>query len=216
MVVSPHPDDETLGAGGSLFRYKKEGHKIYWLNITDIDEMSGWPKEIADKRKQQIKQINELYGFDGFYNLGFTPTTLGDISENELISAISKCIHEVEPQVLLLPNPYDAHSDHKYVFNATMACTKVFRYPYIKKILTMEILSETDFGSLYHSFEANYYVDITDYIEDKIDALKIYDTEIGEPPFPRSIDAVKSLATLRGGAAGVRYSEAFHVIKVIE
>lgn len=80
----------------------------------------------------------------------------------------------------------------------------------------MEILSETDFGSLYHSFEANYYIDITDCIEDKIDALKIYDTELGEPPFPRSIDAVKALATLRGGAAGVRYAEAFHVIKVIE
>ena len=36
MVVSPHPDDETLGAGGTILRMMAEGHKVYWLNVTAI------------------------------------------------------------------------------------------------------------------------------------------------------------------------------------
>lgn len=41
MAISPHPDDETLGAGGSLLKLKALGNEIYWLNVTDIDTGGG-------------------------------------------------------------------------------------------------------------------------------------------------------------------------------
>ena len=80
----------------------------------------------------------------------------------------------------------------------------------------MEILSETDFGDADNPFIPNYFVDISDYIEKKINALNIYDTEMGVPPFPRNYEAIRALATLRGGMSGVRYAEAFKIIKWIE
>jgi len=54
LVVSPHPDDETLGAGGTIFRFKREGHQVYWLNITDMKDTDGWPEERIICRKKQI------------------------------------------------------------------------------------------------------------------------------------------------------------------
>lgn len=81
--------------------------------------------------------------------------------------------------------------------------------------MTMEIVSETDFGKPENPFIPNFYVDITEYLEEKINALNIYDTELGEPPFPRSIEHVKALAIVRGAAAGVKYAEAFRMIKYI-
>ncbi len=79
----------------------------------------------------------------------------------------------------------------------------------------MEILSETDFGRPEHPFVPNVYVDITDYMDKKMEALRIYDTEMGKPPFPRSEENVRALATVRGAMAGVRFAEAFRLVKGI-
>lgn len=215
-VISPHPDDETLGAGGFLLKQKKLGHQIYWINVTNVVEDSHWNKEFVKRRKEQIESICKYYQFDGFYDLNYKPSTLENIDKTDLIASIRECIQKIRPSCVILPNSGDAHSDHRIVFEAGMTCTKVFRYPYIKKILVMEILSETDFNKTGEPFAPNYFVDITEQIDQKIEALRIYDTEMGEPPFPRSVEAVKALALLRGGTAGVHYSEAFRIIKEID
>ncbi|MBQ2982950.1 MAG: PIG-L family deacetylase [Lachnospiraceae bacterium] len=216
VIVSPHPDDETLGAAGTIIKYKSLGHKVYWINFTDVIDYDDWDKEFKEKRKKQIEDICDYYEFDGFYNLGYKPAELDNISKKDMISKLSSIFQSIKPEWLILPDNNDAHSDHKVVFECCMACSKIFRYPYIKRIMTMEILSETDFGTNEHHFVANYFVDISDFIVNKIEALKIYDTEIAEPPFPRSIDRVKALSVVRGGIAGVKYAEAFRIIKFIE
>lgn len=215
LVVSPHPDDETLGAGGTLLRLKREGHQIYWLNITDVDIKDGWNMEFVKKRKEQIRQISALYGFEKVYNLKFVPAKLDELATADVIGGINQCIHEVEPEWVILPDYNDAHSDHKIVFESCMACIKSFRCPSVKRIVTMEILSETNFGKPYDRFAPTFYVDISDTLQGKIDAMKIYASEIGEHPFPRSELSIRSLAALRGVEAGVTAAEAFRMIKEI-
>ncbi len=146
----------------------------------------------------------------------FSPAALNDCIKGELIQSIGNAFDEIKPDCIILPDYNDAHSDHKYVFEAAYACSKIFRRSYIKRILTMEIISETNFGMPYDTFKPNLYIDITDYFDRKVDALKIYDTELGNLPFPRSIEALKAQATIRGTEAGVLYAEAFRVIKEIE
>ena len=216
VVVSPHPDDETLGAGGLISKYKKRGDQVYWINVTNVKDGQGWSSSFVEKRQTQIKQVLDFYKFDGFCDLKLRPSTLDSIDKGELIRLFSSCIEEIQPEIVILPNPEDAHTDHRVTYEAMMSCTKVFRYPSIRKILVMEILSETDFSKSGEAFSPNYYVDISDCINDKINAMKIYDTEIGEPPFPRNVEAVKALALLRGGTSGCHYAEAFRIIKEIE
>ncbi len=216
LIVSPHPDDETLGAGGTLIKMKKKGRKIFWLNVTDVTEELGWSKDFIEHRKEQIKAVKEFYGFDGFYNLAFPATKLSQIDEGVVIGSIKKVYDEVKPEWIIIPGQYDAHSDHRVVYNCCMAAAKAFRAPYIKRITTMEIVSETDNGFQETKFYPNMFVDISNEIEDKIKAVQIYDTEIEGEPFPRSMGNIKALAQIRGASCNCLYAESFQIIKVIE
>lgn len=215
LVVSPHPDDETLGAGGTIARLTAEGNEVFWLNITTVKGNNNFPKGMIDKREEQLHAIADFYNFSEVYHLNLPTTKLENIDSNKAIDMIGDIIKKVEPEMLILPDYNDAHSDHKRVLDWCFACTKVFRFPSIKQVMTMEIVSETDFGRPENAFIPNYYVDITSYIENKIQAIEIYDTELGEHPFPRSLDNIRALAVLRGAAAGVKYAEAFRMIKKI-
>ena len=81
LVVSPHPDDETLGAGGTLLKCKKQGHQVYWLNITDMSTEYGWDEKLVKHRQEQIEAVKSFYGFDCFYNLSLPPTKLKGLDE---------------------------------------------------------------------------------------------------------------------------------------
>lgn len=216
LVISPHPDDETLGAGGTLLRYKKENKKIYWLNITDMKLEYGYEEEEIEKRQEQIRKIDKKYGFNGMYNLRLEPSGLDKYPRNQLISKLSSIISEIEPSTIILPYRYDIHSDHKIVYDSIHAVSKIFRYPTIKRILCMEIVSETEFASNENGFIPNYFIDITPYLKEKIEIAKIYESELGEHPFPRSTESLKALAIIRGASSGVKYAEAFRLIKNIE
>ena len=216
MVVSPHPDDETLGAGGTLIKLKKQGHSIYWLNITDMKVEDGWDIQKVEHRKEQIHAIINYYHFDGFYNLSLPPTKLSILSEGEIIGKIRGVLEEVKPEWIIIPGQYDAHSDHYVTYNCCMAATKTFRALYIKRVTTMEIISETDYGFQKEKFEPNLYVDITDELEGKLAAMRIYDTEIEGEPFPRNLENIKALATVRGAASTRKFAEAFCIVKQIE
>lgn len=215
LVVSPHPDDETLGAGGLLLKNNKEGGSSSWLNITSIENDDRFSIEIQEKRASEIKKINEYFGFKRSFNLKYQTTRLDEINDTEAIGRISEIILEVQPDTIILPDFNDAHRDHEIVFNWCFACTKVFRYPFIKRIMTMEILSETDFGKPLNYFNPNFFVDISEFMNGKIEAMKIYESELGEPPFPRSEENIRALGTLRGGQAGFRYAEGYKLIKYI-
>ncbi len=215
LVAAPHPDDETLGAGGTILRMLAEGHEVYWVNFTAMLNPRMFSEKVVERRKKQLREIEDFYHFTGVYHLNMPTTELESIDSGEAIGKVSKVFREVEPELVILPDYNDAHSDHKRVFEWCYACCKVFRFPSVKQIMTMQIISETDFGSPTDPFKPNYYIDITDYMDKKIEAVKIYDTELGEPPFPRSIQNITAQAQLNGVGGGVKYAEVFRLIKCI-
>jgi LmbE family N-acetylglucosaminyl deacetylase len=81
-----------------------------------------------------------------------------------------------------------------------------------------ECISETEFAPALpeKAFIPNYFIDITPYIEKKLEIMKIYASELGSHPFPRSLNNISALATFRGSIAGVEYAEAFQLIKWID
>lgn len=95
LVVSPHPDDETLGAGGTILRYKQHNHAVDWLNFTDMKEDYGYAPEIVKVRTEEIEAVRDFYGFDGFYNLGLKPAGLDEYPRAHLIRQASAILDEV-------------------------------------------------------------------------------------------------------------------------
>ena len=222
LVVAVHPDDETLGCGGTLLKHKATGDEIYWLIATTIKNGYnnwdlGFSKDIVEKREKEIKRVAELYDFDGIYRLEFPTMRIDEISMSELIGKISKIFKEVQPNIVYLPFKNDVHSDHRKIFEAAYSCTKIFRYPFVKKILMMETLSETEFApsTKEDGFIPNVFVDITRYLEKKLEIMGIYESELGEHPFPRSKRNITALATFRGATAGCEYAESFVLLKEI-
>jgi len=217
LVIAPHPDDETLGCGGTLFRHRSDGEEIHWLILTTIAGHTGFSKECIDLRKQEIKIVSERYEFSSVHQSHFVTATLDTIAMNELISEVSYFINKVKPETIYVPYRNDIHSDHAIVFDAVAACTKSFRYPFIRKIRAYETLSETEFSIRPDSvgFRPNLWVDITSYLDDKIEIMRLYKSEMGVHPFPRSEKNIRALASLRGATAGVFSAEAFISLKEI-
>jgi LmbE family N-acetylglucosaminyl deacetylase len=218
IIISAHPDDETLGAGGTILKHKENGEEIHWLIVTNVFESEGFSKERVLSRKQEIEEVSKLYSFNKVYNLDYPTMKLNDTILFELVNKISHIFQELEPEIIYVMNRSDAHSDHRIVFDAVMSCTKSFRYPYVKKVLMYECLSETEFAPILHErvFQPNYFVNISDFLDKKIEIMKIFDSELGEHPFPRSIKNIEALATYRGATIGVNYAEAFQLIKFID
>jgi len=135
-----------------------------------------------------------------------------------LVSKISSVIDRIKPDTIYLPFKGDVHSDHKYIFDAAYSCTKIFRHPFIKKIYMMETLSETEFSlsTKEDSFVPNVFIDISKYMNKKIEIMKSYKGEMGEHPFPRNEKNIRALATYRGATSGCDYAESFTLIKEIK
>jgi LmbE family N-acetylglucosaminyl deacetylase len=217
LFVAVHPDDETLGCGGTILKHRYWGDKIYWLIVTNISESLGYSSDQVNKRQKEIDSVGKLYGFNNIIKLDFPTTKLDIISIHDIILAMSKVVSKVKPNVLYIPNRSDIHTDHQITFKAATACTKSFRNPYIKRILMYECLSETEFApSLSENFfTPNAFVDISSFLEEKIKIMNLYQSEQAAFPFPRSDENIRALAKYRGAAAGVEAAEAFVLLKEI-
>jgi LmbE family N-acetylglucosaminyl deacetylase len=214
LVVAPHPDDEVLGAGGTLLRYKSEGNSIAWLIVTGMTEDFGWNPENISKRDAEITNVSKFFNFDEVYNLKLPTTKLDSLPMGDIVQNISDVIKSFSPDEVLIPHLGDIHSDHQVVHNAVLRCTKWFRYPCVKRILSYETISETDFGlDISRQFIPNVFVDISKFLDDKIRAMEIYASEMGVFPFPRSKISMESLARYRGSSSGFKAAEAFQLLR---
>lgn len=215
LIVAVHPDDESLGCGGTLLHHKAQGDSIHWLILTEPTAEYGFDASYDAHKQKVIQQVADAYDFDSVQQLGFPATGLSDLKECDLVQALSSVINDLQPEVVYVPFHSDVHGDHKVAFQALMSATKSFRYPSIKRILMIETISETDqaVSNSALSFVPNVYVDITSHVKEKLKILALYDTEIKEPPFPRSIDAVRALSCYRGAAIEVMHAESFMLLR---
>ena len=217
LVIAVHPDDETLGCGGTLLKHKANGDEIFWCILTSIEKNPLFNKNQISQKEKAIQLVAKDYGFQDVKKLNFPTMKLDTLPMSDIIEKLSTVINEIKPSILYLPFSDDIHSDHRIAFQAAYSCTKNFRYPFIKKILMTEILSETEFSpSIQKStFSPNSFVDITEFLEKKITIMQHYTSEIAPKPFPRSIGNIKALATVRGATIGCLYAESFMLLKEI-
>jgi LmbE family N-acetylglucosaminyl deacetylase len=218
LVIAPHPDDETIGCGGTLLKHRENGDQIFWLILSHMLKGECWSEKEIDARKQEIKRVANKFQFTDTYELNYPTTKLDQVPMGELVSSIAECINKICPAIVYLPNPTDSHTDHQIAFKAGHSCTKSFRFPFVKKVLVYETLSETEFSPNIGNipFSPNVYIDISSYLDEKLEILGIYANQLGEHPFPRSIENIKALATLRGATSNCRYAEGFYLVKSIE
>ncbi len=217
LVVAVHPDDETLGCGGTLLKHRSSGDTIHWCVATGIGNATGHDPEVVATREREIEQVRAAYGFASVHQLGFPTTRLDRQPFGDVVAAFKRVLAAVRPQDLYLPFAHDVHSDHRVAFRAAFSCTKRFRSPFLERVLMMETLSETDCAPPFaaETFRPNVFVDISAQISRKQEILQIYASELGLHPFPRSLANVKALAHVRGATSNVPYAEAFMLLREV-
>ena len=211
LVIAPHPDDETLGCGGTLLAHSAKGDHVHWLIFTAIDSASGYTEERIKQRRDEIQKVQSYYGFTSVIEYGYQPCTLDTVPMSEMVARLSEDINKLKIDTLYIPHVGDIHSDHKAVNEVALSSSKWFRHTSVKTIRVYETLSETGMPGG-EAFIPNQYSDISSFIDKKIDAMKIYDGEMGEFPFPRSEKAIRALATYRGAYSGYESAEAFQLL----
>lgn len=215
LVVAVHPDDETLGCGGTLLRHVASGDAVHWCIVAGMIG-DDWPGQTRARREEQIRSVAGRYGFSGVHRLEFPAARLSEQPLCDVVGAFGAVVRAVAPTIVYLPFPGDAHSDHRVAFQAAYSCVKWFRYPFIRRVLAMETPSETDFAPpMGPVFLPNVFVDVTGFLEAKIEAMRLYGGELGEHPFPRSERGLKAQAVRRGAACGCEYAEAFMLLKEV-
>ena len=213
LVIAPHPDDETLGCGGTLYRHKAESDEIYWLIVTGLNENNGWSENTVKKRDNEIEAVAIKYGFSDVFNLRLPTTKIDTLPLSDLIGKITNVYNNIKPDVIYMPFAYDVHTDHQIIAKALQSTYKWFRYPHIKKVYMYETSSETEFNFVENRvFRPNVFINISQYLGNKIETMKIYDGEMGDFPFPRSEKAIRSLAALRGSQSGFESAEALELV----
>jgi len=216
LVVAPHPDDETLGVGGTIAKYSAQGDEVFVLMV------SGHLPPVYS-RKAYEETVSEAYsafsvlGVKKSEFLEIPATMIGDQPLHEVNGRISKVVNDFNPHIVLCPYP-DRHIDHRLVFDSVMVATRPLGAGKdIKIVAAYETLSETHWNAphIEPNFTPNWVVDISDHINKKLDALGCYKSQISEFPGPRSIEAVEALAKFRGTQAGFGYGEGLHIVRMI-
>tara|TARA_B100000029_G_scaffold502908_2_gene578950 strand:+ start:301 stop:969 length:669 start_codon:yes stop_codon:yes gene_type:complete len=213
LIISPHPDDETLGCGGTILKNIKNGHQVHWLNMTTMKKSDGFSKKKIDLRAKEIKKVIKLYNFKTYKSFNFSTAKLDVYPLKDIIKELNNVIRKIKPETIYIPSIYDNHTDHKITHEAVKSCFKWFRQKSVKKVLTYEVLSETNISfNRKKQFLPNVYENISNFLNKKINIMKIYSSEISKHPFPRSKRAIISLAVLRGTQSGFKYAEAFELL----
>jgi LmbE family N-acetylglucosaminyl deacetylase len=218
LAIAVHPDDETLGCGGTLLRHVAAGDEIHWLLLTSAHEPDFSAARIA-QQAEQVEAVRSAYPFTTLTWLKWPTTRLAEMPFNELIRSMRGAVDALKPGLVYVPNRSDVHSDHRVASQVVQSVTKSFymRQLGIKRILACEVLSETDGAPALpeNMFLANIYHDISTTARQKLEIMRLFESEVHAGPMPRGLSAIEALARFRGATVGVEYAEAFMLIREI-
>jgi LmbE family N-acetylglucosaminyl deacetylase len=216
LTVAAHPDDETLGAGGTMAWHAARGDTVWACILTDGVTSR---HDQVDLQAECARRACDALGVDRLVLVGLPDQRLDTLSLLDVITPIEQCIAELEPDVVLTHFPGDVNEDHRLVARATIVATRPVPGSPVSRVCSFEIPSSTDWappvpGSV---FAPNLYVDIDETLDTKLVAMKAYaDTHVSEVrpfPHPRSPEALTAYARRHGAASGLHAAEPFMVLR---
>lgn len=222
LVIAAHPDDEVLGCGGTIAKLAAQGEEVHILILaTGLTSRLGFNlKESPDDLKIHMKRARQAGALLGAKNVnfaGFPDQKMDTLPLLEITQRIEAEIKSVQPQTIFTHHGGDLNMDHSITFRATLTATRPKQNNRVHALYTYEVPSSTDYSFQKTSpkFEPNYFEDITKTISKKLEAMKIYKSEIEDSPYPRSIEALENLSKQRGSIVGIKAAEAFQLIRQI-
>ena len=217
LVIAPHPDDEILGVGGTIAKRTTAGHDVYVCVMTKGCEPL-FSSDSVNQVRSECTEADSILGVKETIFLDFPAAMLETVPRYKLNDAIVKVIQSIKPDEVYLPHRGDMQQDHKMVVDAAMVALRPKYDHVVRRIYAYETLSETgwDIPNTVNEFIPNVYENISDTLETKLDAMRIFQSQLADFPAARSLGAIEALAKFRGATVNVIAAEAFSLIREIK
>jgi LmbE family N-acetylglucosaminyl deacetylase len=214
IVIAPHPDDEILGVGGTMARLSDEGAEVYVIIAT-----KGYPplfdEESINIGRREALEAHKFLKVKETFFLSFPAANLDSIPSREINDKFVEIFKCIKPDIVFIPFNGDIHIDHQRISLSALVAARPNNSEFPVFIYAYETLSETNWNAPYltPNFIPNVFIDISQYLDKKIEAFKKYKSQIKEFPNERSVESLKMLAMLRGSTVGCYAAEAFVLVR---
>lgn len=217
LVVAAHPDDEVLGCGATIARLATEGWQVHVLIVAEGATSRSAERDPSMHRgalsdlAKCAEAANGILGSNSIKLCALPDNRMDGVVLLDVVKLVEAEIERYKPSLVLTHHAGDVNVDHRVLHDAVIAaCRPQPQHP-VKNLLFFEVPSSTEWrpaASGMH-FSPNYFYDVTDYLAQKLEALRAYESEMRSFPHPRSIEAVEHLARWRGATIGCEAAEAF-------
>jgi LmbE family N-acetylglucosaminyl deacetylase len=216
LVVAAHPDDETLGAGGTVARFADQGSEVWVCLLCDgVTARHSY----VDLQRDCAERACKVLGVRRVVFCELPDQRLDALPLVDVIAPIERCIAELRPQVVMTHFRGDVNQDHGVVFNATMVAARPTADTSVRTVMCYETASSTEWAAPFpaSTFSGNVFVDITDTLHRKVEAMSMYAgthvSEVRPYPHPRSYEAIDIYAKRQGVLAGTGAAESFMLVR---
>ncbi len=220
LVIAAHPDDEVLGIGGTIVRLVQEGHRVYVAILGEGITSRYERREQADKTlvkelKEKTQQVGTFLGVKQVFTFDFPDNRFDTVPMLDIVKRIEILIERIQPQIVYTHHGADLNIDHRQVFCATLTATRPLPGCPVKMIYAYEVPSSTEWslGKISPPFQPNVFMNIQSTLENKIQAMALYESEGRTYPHPRSPEAIRAIARRWGSVSGCHAAEAFELIR---
>lgn len=218
LVVVAHPDDEVLGAGATMYKLAQEGHSVNVCILSaDVNARNFRPS--TEELNEDVNSAMDILKVDKIITGNFPNIEFNIVPHLKLVQFIEQAIIETNANVVFTHHPADLNNDHLHTSLACQAAVRLFQrrkdVKPLKELLFMEVPSSTEWGlnKSMNQFSPNTFFEVGEVsVDKKIEALSQYRGVMRNYPHPRSIEAIKGLAAIRGGQSGMVYAEAFESV----
>ncbi|MBY6070788.1 PIG-L family deacetylase [Marinobacter salsuginis] len=217
LVVAAHTDDEALGCGGTIARHVAEGDTVYAVFLADgVTSRPDATSEELGQRNAAAEKAHKILGITRVYMLGFPDNRMDRVPLLDIVQNLEAVVGEVKPEVVYTHHYGDLNIDHRITHQAALTACRPVPGSSIKEIYAFEVLSATEWNNpSLNPFMPNAFVDISEHLEKKMEALAAYGLEMREAPHSRSLINARRFAELRGSSIGVGAAEAMMAVRVI-
>ncbi|WP_328186497.1 PIG-L deacetylase family protein [Marinobacter sp. OP 3.4] len=218
LVVAAHTDDEALGCGGAIIKHVAQGDIVYAVFLAD--GVTSRPDASADQVEERISaatNAHQVLGIKQSYMLGFADNRMDNVPLLDIVQKLEEVLIKVQPQVIYTHHYGDLNVDHRVTHQAVITACRPVPGASVKEIYLFEVLSATDWNTPgVASFIPNVFVDVSEFLKKKMEALAAYELEMRAAPHTRSMANVRRLAEFRGSCVGFDAAEAFSLIRLLK